>query len=43
MAGLSFPMMDSDPDFAALRIGNFMLGGGTLSSRLGNRIRGAVA
>jgi len=39
MAGMSFAMMENDPDFAALRIGNFMLGGGTLSSRLGNRIR----
>ncbi len=39
MAGLTFAMNEDDPDFAALRIGNFMLGGSTLSSRLGNRIR----
>jgi zinc protease len=39
MAGLAFPMKETDPDYAALRIGNFLLGGGTLSSRLGNRIR----
>jgi zinc protease len=38
-AGLAFPMMENDPDFAALRIGNLMLGGNTLTSRLGNRIR----
>jgi zinc protease len=39
LAGLSFPLMESDADFSALQIGNYMLGGGTLSSRLGNRIR----
>jgi zinc protease len=39
LAGLAFPLKESDPDFAALRIGNFLFGGGTLSSRLGNRIR----
>ncbi|HEX3149515.1 MAG TPA: pitrilysin family protein [Gemmataceae bacterium] len=39
VAGLMFPLKDSDPDFAALRLGNFILGGGTLSSRLGDRIR----
>src|SRR5262249_44792786 len=39
VAGLAFPLKETDPDFAALRLGNFMLGGGTLSSRLGNRIR----
>ena len=39
LAGLAFALTESDPDFAALRIGNFILGGGTLSSRLGNRIR----
>jgi zinc protease len=38
-AGLAFPLTEGDPDFPALRLGNFMLGGGTLSSRLGNRIR----
>jgi len=39
LAGLAFPMKESDAEFAALRIGNFMFGGGSLSSRLGYRIR----
>jgi zinc protease len=39
VAGLAFRLKETDPDFAALRLGNFMFGGGTLSSRLGNRIR----
>jgi zinc protease len=39
VAGLAFPLKETDADYAALRLGNFMLGGGTLSSRLGNRIR----
>ncbi len=39
LAGLAFPLKESDPDYAALRLGNFILGGGSLSSRLGNRIR----
>jgi zinc protease len=39
LAGLAFPLRESDADFAALRIGNFVLGGGTHSSRLGDRIR----
>jgi zinc protease len=38
-AGLAFPLKETDADFAALRLGNYMFGGGTLSSRLGNRIR----
>jgi zinc protease len=39
VAGLAFPLRESDPDYAALRVGNFLFGGGALSSRLGNRIR----
>jgi zinc protease len=39
LAGLSFPVSDSDPDYPALRIGNFIFGGSTLASRIGNRIR----
>ncbi len=39
VAGLAFPLRDTAPEYAALRLGNFILGGGTLSSRLGNRIR----
>ncbi|MCH2183033.1 MAG: insulinase family protein [Mariniblastus sp.] len=38
-AGLAFPLNESDADTVALELGNFILGGGTLSSRLGNRIR----
>ena len=38
-AGLSLAINDNDPDHAALVVGNFLFGGGTLSSRLGNRIR----
>ena len=37
-AGLVFPMKDDHPDFAALNLGNFILGHGSLSSRLGNRV-----
>jgi zinc protease len=39
LAGLTIAMNDQDPDYAALLIGNFILGGGSLSSRLGDRIR----
>ena len=38
-AGLLFALRDDDPDHPALVIGNYILGAGTLSSRLGNRIR----
>jgi zinc protease len=38
-AGLLFPLRDTDPDYAALVMGNYILGSGTLSSRLGDRIR----
>jgi zinc protease len=38
-AGLAFDCRDDDPEYPALVIGNYILGGGTLSSRLGNRIR----
>ncbi len=38
-SGLLFPLRDDDPDYPALVIGNYIFGGGTLSSRLGNRIR----
>jgi zinc protease len=38
-AGMSFPLNEESPDSIALEIGNFILGGGTLSSRLGDRIR----
>lgn len=33
------PMKDSDPDYPALYVGNYLLGGGFLNSRLATRIR----
>ena len=39
MAALRLRMMDSDPDYPALVLGNFMTGGGFLNSRLATRIR----
>ncbi|OAI44807.1 pseudouridine synthase [Planctomycetaceae bacterium SCGC AG-212-F19] len=39
VAGHNLAMTDADPDYAALEVANFILGGGTLSSRLGNRVR----
>ncbi len=32
-------MKDNDPDYPTLTIGNYILGGGALSSRLGDRVR----
>jgi zinc protease len=34
-----FPARDDDPDYPALVMGNYILGSGTLSSRLGTRVR----
>lgn len=39
MAGMMLAMKDTDPDNAALEVGDFLFGGGSLSSRLGNRVR----
>jgi zinc protease len=39
MAGMAFPMRDDDSDYAPLALGDFILGNGTLSSRLGDRVR----
>jgi zinc protease len=39
LAGLTIAMNDQDPDYPALVIGNFIFGGGSLSSRLGDRVR----
>ncbi|MBL7816992.1 MAG: insulinase family protein [Saprospiraceae bacterium] len=39
MAALNIAMKDDDPDFPAMVLGNVVLGGGGLSSRLANRIR----
>ncbi len=38
-AGLIFPLRDDAPDYPAMVIGNYILGAGALSSRLGDRIR----
>ncbi|MGD9722332.1 MAG: M16 family metallopeptidase [Pirellulales bacterium] len=38
-AGLAFAMKDTDPKYPAMVIGNYVLGAGTLSSRLGDRVR----
>ncbi len=40
LAGLMGPMMDTDPEYPALLIGNYILGGAPLASRLSNRVRG---
>src|SRR5204862_7032741 len=39
LAGLTLAMNDQDPDYPALVLGNFIFGGGSLSSRLGDRVR----
>jgi zinc protease len=39
LAGMSLPIGDEHPDYPALVVGNFILGGGSLSSRLGDRLR----
>ncbi len=39
MAGMTLAMRDDDADYPAMAIGNFILGGGGLSSRLANRVR----
>jgi zinc protease len=38
-AGLDVAMKDDHPDYPALYLGNYILGGGSLSSRLGDRVR----
>lgn len=38
-SGLTMPLADADPDYPALLLGNYMLGGGALRSRLADRIR----
>ncbi|HEX7253765.1 MAG TPA: pitrilysin family protein, partial [Thermoanaerobaculia bacterium] len=39
LAGMNLPLRDDDPDYPALVMGNYMLGGGFLNSRLAVRIR----
>lgn len=38
-SGLSLSLKDDNPDYAAMVIGDYILGAGALSSRLGDRIR----
>ena len=38
-AGMLFPISDEHPDYPALVLGNYILGAGSLSSRLGDRVR----
>ncbi|MCA9085779.1 MAG: insulinase family protein [Planctomycetaceae bacterium] len=38
-AAMTLPLRDDHPDVPALTLGNYILGGGALSSRLGNRVR----
>ncbi|MEX0703081.1 MAG: pitrilysin family protein [Planctomycetales bacterium] len=38
-AGLGVPMSDAHPDYPAVTLGNFVLGGGSLTSRLADRVR----
>jgi zinc protease len=40
LAGLLAPLTDSSPEYPALQIGNYLLGGAPLASRLSNRVRG---
>jgi zinc protease len=40
VAGLMAAMRDADPEYAAMEMGNYLLGGGALSSRLSQRVRG---
>ena len=39
LAGLNLAMKDDDADYASLVMANFILGGGSLASRLGDRVR----
>ncbi|MCX6216136.1 pitrilysin family protein [Spirosoma sp.] len=39
VAAVNLPLRDDDPDYPALVLGNYMLGGGFLNSRLAVRIR----
>jgi zinc protease len=39
VAGLELPLQDTDPDYPALLAGNFIMGGGALSSRIADRLR----
>ncbi len=39
LAATAFALKDTAPEYAPLVLGNFIFGGGALSSRLGNRVR----
>ena len=39
IAGLNLKMRDDDPDYPAMVLGNYMMGGGFLNSRLATRLR----
>ena len=39
VTGLSYPLRDDSPDYAAVYMANYILGGGFLNSRLATRIR----
>ncbi|WP_206107859.1 M16 family metallopeptidase [Paludisphaera rhizosphaerae] len=39
-ARMLFPLKDDAPDYPALALGNFILGGGSISSRIADRLRG---
>lgn len=39
VAALQFNLRDDDPDYPALVLANYIVGGGALSSRLGDRVR----
>ena len=38
-AGIALPLKENNPDYESLLIGNYILGGGPLSSRLADRVR----
>jgi zinc protease len=39
IAALPLALKDSDPDYPALLLGNYLLGGGAINSRIANRLR----
>ncbi|CAN5365605.1 pitrilysin family protein [soil metagenome] len=40
LAGMTIPLKDTDPEYAAMVIGNYVLGAAPLASKLSNRVRG---
>ncbi len=39
LTGLTFPLSDRDPEYPALLVGNYLMGGGFLNSRIVTRLR----